>query len=64
MFVSSLTNQGFGFAEGFDVEIDTIDGNNQKIHISFKKEKDGETIFEYDEVVPREIIDSLISSES
>jgi len=63
-FVSALNNQGFDFAEGFEVEIQTIDEKNQNIRISFKKEKDGKVIFEYDEIVPREIIDGLISKES
>ncbi|MBI3685434.1 histidine phosphatase family protein [Candidatus Azambacteria bacterium] len=62
-FVSALNNQGFDFAEGFDVEIQTSTGENQKVRISFKKEKDGETIFEYDEIVPKEMIESLILSE-
>lgn len=63
-FVLALNNQGFDFADGFDVEIDTIDGKDQQVRVSFKKEKDGETIFTFDEVVPREIINGLIPSES
>jgi len=63
-FVSVINNQGFDFAEGFDVEIQTIGGKNQNIHISFKKEKDGKVLFEYDEIVPREIIDNLVLKES
>ncbi|KKU13441.1 MAG: hypothetical protein UX17_C0017G0005 [Parcubacteria group bacterium GW2011_GWC2_45_7] len=59
-FVSALGNQGFDFAEGFDVKIETVNDKTQNIHISFKKEKDGQVIFEYDEIVPREIIDGLI----
>ena len=61
-FVSALGNQGFDFAEGFDVKIETIDDKTQYIHISFKKEKDGQVIFEYDEVVPREVIESFITT--
>lgn len=60
VFVSALDNQGFDFAEGFDLEIETTDKNEQKIHILFKKEKDGQVMFEYDEVVPLEIIEGLI----
>ncbi len=59
-FVSVLGNQGFDFAEGFDVKVETVNDKTQNIHISFKKEKDGQVIFEYDEIVPREIIDGLI----
>lgn len=59
-FVSALGNQGFDFAEGFDVKIETIDGKTQNVHISYKKEKDGQVIFEYDEIIPLEIIDGLV----
>lgn len=60
-FVLALNNQGFDFTEGFDVKIETTDDKTQNIRISFKKEKDGQNIFEYDEIVPREVIESLIS---
>src|SRR3990167_9782283 len=60
VFVSALGNQGFNFVEGFEVEIDTINGEEQKIHIKFKKEKDGKIIFEYDGIVSREIIEGFI----
>ena len=63
-FVSSLNNQGFDFAEGFDVKIETVGDKDQNIHISFKKEKDGKVLFEYDEIVSADIIDSLILTES
>ena len=59
-FVSALGNQGFDFAEGFDVKIETVNDKTRNIRISFKKEKDGQIIFEYDEIVSREIIDGLI----
>lgn len=59
-FVRVLNNQGFDFVEGFEIEIDTVNGQEQKIRISFKKEKDGETLYEYDEVVPHEVIDNLV----
>lgn len=60
VFVSALGNQGFDFAEGFRIQIDTIDGQGQKLRISFKKEKEGEKVYEYDEIVPREVIDNLV----
>lgn len=63
VFISALNNQGFDFVEGFEVEIDTIDGQEQKIRISFKKEKDGEVLYEYSEIVPSEIIDNMILKE-
>ena len=64
VFVSALNNQGFDFAEGFDIKIETVDDKDQNIHISFKKEKDGQVLFEYDEIVPTEIIENLIPTKS
>ncbi len=58
-FVAALNNQGFDFAEGFNTEI-VKDGEEEKVHITFKKEKDGQAIFEYDEVLPREVIEGII----
>ena len=63
-FVQALNNQGFDYAEGFDVEIKNKESGEPTIHISYKKEKDRETIFEFNEDLPKEIIDSLILPES
>lgn len=62
-FVRALNNQGFDFVEGFEVEIDTIDGQEQKIRISFKKEKDRKVLYSYNEIISSEVIDSLILEE-
>ena len=59
-FVSALGNQGFGYAEGFDVQVETVDGKKQTVRISFKKEKDGQTLFEFNELVPKELIEEMI----
>ncbi len=56
----SLGNGGFGLGEGFEVEILTDDNGEEKAHITFKKEKDGQIIFEFDEMVSGEVIDGLI----
>ncbi len=61
MLISAFGNQGFGFVEGFDVEIQTINGKDQKVRISFKKEQDGEDIFEYDEIIPKQVLDGILS---
>lgn len=60
VFVQSLNNQGFDFTEGFEIKIETINGQRQEVRISFKKEKDGKILYKYDEIVPSEVIDSLI----
>jgi hypothetical protein len=59
-FILVINNQGFDFAEGFNVEILTDDNGEEKAHITYKKEKDGQVVFEYDEFVSGELIQSLI----
>lgn len=59
-FVTALGNKGFDYAEGFNVEISTVGGKEQRVRISYKKEKDGKTLFAYDEIVPKEKIEGLI----
>jgi hypothetical protein len=59
-FVTTLNNQGFDYVEGFAVEIDTLEDGKEKVRISFKKEKDGKVIFEFNEIVSKELIESLI----
>jgi hypothetical protein len=55
-FVQALDNEGFDYAEGFDIEILNKGTETPKIYIMYKK---GE--FEFDEIVPKEIIDEIIS---
>jgi hypothetical protein len=58
--VTALDNQGFGFVEGIRVSIETTSEGKQNIRVAFKKEKDGQVLFDYDEVVPEEVIEKLI----
>lgn len=58
-FVQALNNQGFDYAEGFDIEIKNKESGEPTIHISYKKEKDGEKIFEFDEDVDKEALEIL-----
>lgn len=55
-FVQALNNQGFDYAEGFDVEIKNKESGEPTIHLSYKKEKDGETIFEYNEDIDKDML--------
>lgn len=55
-FVQALNNQGFDYAEGFDVEIKNKESGESTIHISYKKEKDGETIFQYNEDINKDVL--------
>ncbi len=63
VFILAINNQGFDYAEGFNVEIMTDDNGEEKAHITYKKEKEGQVIFEYDEFVSGELIQSLILDE-
>jgi len=62
-FVKSLDNKGFDFSEGFYIDIITDFQGNTTLHITYKKEKDGEKNFEFDENVPINIIDSILGVE-
>lgn len=55
-FVQALNNQGFDYAEGFDIEIKNKELGEPTIHISYKKEKDKETIFEFNEDVDKDVL--------
>lgn len=70
-FVQALNNQGFDYAEGFDIEIKNKESGDSTIHILYKKEKEAEvsndrkvakeikTVFEFDEDVDKEILLSM-----
>lgn len=58
-FVQILNNQGFDYAEGFDIEIKNKESGEPTIHISYKKEKEGETIFEYNEDVDKRVLSEM-----
>lgn len=63
VFVRSLDNQGFDFTEGFDVEVLTTESGEQKIHIQFKKQdKDGNVLFEYNQMVSVEILEKILQT--
>jgi broad specificity phosphatase PhoE len=55
-FVKALNNQGFDYAEGFDVDIKNKESGEPTIHLSYKKEKDGKMFFEFDEDVDKEVL--------
>ncbi len=61
-FVEALGGQGFDFAEGFDIEIDTLkDSPEPSIRLSYeRKDDDGNILFSFNEAVPMEVIDGLI----
>lgn len=59
-FVASLDNQGFDFVEGFNVEIVTRQGMSPSIRVMFNKEKEGKPVFNFDEIMPNELIDSIV----
>lgn len=62
-FVQALNNQGFDYAEGFDIEIKNKESDEPSIHISYKKEKEGETTFEYDEDIDKDMLSEIIEGD-
>lgn len=60
-FVTALGNKGFDFAEGFGMDIRSFANGERKLHLSFKKEKEGAESFVFDEDVPMEVVDEIVS---
>ncbi|MFA7662662.1 MAG: histidine phosphatase family protein [Patescibacteria group bacterium] len=63
-FIQVLNNQGFGYTEGFNVEILNHGQEEPTIHITYKKEgKDGQEGFEFDKTVSAQMIKDMILEE-
>lgn len=62
-FVQALGNAGFDYVEGYEVNITTEDEKEPKVHIGYKKEKNGEAIFEFDEDISPELISDIAHPE-
>lgn len=62
-FVKALGNAGFGFAEGFEVDIKQDENGEPTIHVLFKKDTpdDPEKNFEFEATVGRDIIDKILA---
>jgi len=61
-FVQALDNQSFGYAEGFEAEILNQDQQEPVVRVTYKKlDKDGQSIFDFNETVGREIIKEIIA---
>jgi len=58
-FVAALDSSGFGFTEGFDVEIVHTDGQPE-INVKYKKERDGKIIYELNEIIPADTLTEII----
>ena len=57
--VVALGNKGFDFTEGFEFDIQSLANGERKLHLSFKKEKEGSESFVFDEDVPMEVVDAM-----
>lgn len=57
-FLSAMNGAGFNLVEGFKVEIINQD-NGQKVNINYKKEKNGQKVYEFYEQVPENIINEI-----
>lgn len=59
-FVKILKNQGFDFVEGYDIDIITKN-NNTKILIMYqKKDEDGNTLFDFNELIDIDLLEKII----
>ncbi len=59
--MAALGNNIFNFAEGFDVEIDMINGEPQmRLRYSKPKDERGEA-YEFDEIIPKNILEEMIA---
>jgi len=58
-FVEALNDSGFDFTEGFDVEITSTD-KEPEIRVVYKKEHDGKTIYELNEIIPSDTLEEII----
>lgn len=63
--VAALGNQGFDPTEGFKIEILNVGEGEPKVFLDYKKEKKsaegvGETLFQFSEEVPREVLEEII----
>ncbi len=59
-FQAVLNNQGFGFVEGYQVQIINKAGEKPKVYISYKKEKDGQTVYQFNQEIESRILEQII----
>ena len=52
-FVKILNNQGFDYAEGFDIDIKNKELGEPTVHISYKKEKTGKLFLSLTKICPK-----------
>ena len=58
-FVQALDNHGSDYAEGFGVNIINIKNKKPIINIDYKKEKEGQNVYEFNEEIPVEMIEEI-----
>ncbi|TSC64782.1 MAG: hypothetical protein G01um101493_13, partial [Microgenomates group bacterium Gr01-1014_93] len=58
-FVEALDNQGFEFAEGYNIQIQHKSDNIVVLQISFHKEEGGQVLFDYKQIVPLNVVEDI-----
>lgn len=60
--MAALQGHAFGYREGFDIEIDTIPGQDEpQIRVKYeKKDPAGKRLFSFNEIAPRELLRQMI----
>jgi hypothetical protein len=61
--IQVLNRAGFNLTEGFDVEIRNVAEGPPEIRVKYKKEKDGKTVFEFDEKISPELLAQIAHPE-
>lgn len=62
-FVEAIDNQCFDFVEGFDMDIINNGEGEPEAKVAYKKEKDGEVIYEFEGEVSQDVLDQIIGKE-
>ncbi len=59
-FVQALGNNCFNFVEGYDLDIINTGEGESQAQVYYKKEKDGEIIYEFNGEISQEVLDEII----
>ncbi|MCX6744471.1 MAG: hypothetical protein NTX82_03025 [Candidatus Parcubacteria bacterium] len=60
LFQIALNNEGFGFVEGYQVQIINKAGEKSKVYVFYKKEDDGKIVYQFNQEITPQILDQII----
>ena len=62
-FLRAVGDQGFDYTEGFSAEIDNIN-DLPRLRVFYKKEKDGKTLFEFNQDIGLDTLRAIVNEEA